>query len=579
MNSIHMRNQNLQVAESCRPWYFSFKAGLILVVIATAIPYCRVYCFQFLNWDDISYITDRKEIHGGLTTRGILWAFVTFQNANLHPLTWLSYMTEVHLFGLSPAAMHLTNLAFHLANTVVVALLIRRWTASVVLPLGVAVFFGIHPQHVEVVAWVSERKELLAVFFGLMTMLWWDSYRAAGHRRDWYLAHFSFLLSLMSKQMLVTLPMLLIVLEVCPLRDSEKDFRLDQLLKASWRVRWFFLLALAFTVGIFAAQRTGGAVVATANLPIVYRVANAVQSLVFYLAQTFVPVNLSPFYRHPFPNISIPETFLCGAILLAVAGFVWSRRKQPGVVAGAFWFLGTLVPVIGLVQLGSAARADRYMYFPHIGLFMMLGRIILNFQPTVARRFGYAVAGFALLLIPVTFAQANRWENSMTLWKYTGQIDPQNFRARELLALFYLSEERIDEALVEAEASVLLPQNQNAGDTHTILGCALLIHGQTERAIFHLRRGLEIEPEDYRALINLGYAIRDSDLDEARRLFAAALEYSPDNVEAMANLANCEAIQGNFARAIELMENAIKVAPGDERLVENLNHFREAQRQ
>jgi Flp pilus assembly protein TadD len=145
--------------------------------------------------------------------------------------------------------------------------------------------------------------------------------------------------------------------------------------------------------------------------------------------------------------------------------------------------------------------------------------------------------------------------------------------------LFYLSEERNEEALAEAEASVQLPENQNAGGTHTVLGCALLIHGQTERAIFHLKRGLEIEPEDYRALINLGYAMRDSDLDEAQRLFAAALKYAPDNVEAMANLANCEAIQGNFARAIELMENAIRVAPNDERLIENLNHFREAQRQ
>ena len=574
-----MNNQHLPVAESGRSRDFSFKAGLILVLIATAIPYCRVCGFQFLNWDDITYITDRKEIHGGLTTQGILWAFVTFQNGNLHPLTWLSYMTEVHLFGLSSTAMHLTNLVLHLANTLLVALLIRRWTASVLLPLGVAVFFGIHPQHVEVVAWVSERKELLAVFFGLMAMLWWDSYETTGRRRDWYLAHIAFLLSLLSKQMLVTLPMLLIVLEVCPLRDSEKDFRLNQIPKAAWRVRWFFLLALAFSIGIFVAQRTGGAVVATTELPVIYRIANAVQSLVFYLSQTFVPIRLLPFYRHPFQNISFAETTFCAAILLAVSGFVWSRRKQPGVVAGALWFLGTLVPVIGLVQLGSAARADRYTYFPHIGLFMMLGRNLLQLQPTVARRFGYALAGCAIILMPVTFIQANRWDNSMTLWKYTGEIDPENFRARELLALFYLSEERNEEALTEAEAAVQLPENQNAGGSHTVLGCALLIHGETERAIFHLKRGLEIEPEDYRALINLGYAMRDSDLDEAQRLFAAALKYAPDNVEAMANLANCEAIQGNFARAIELMENAIRVAPNDERLIENLNHFREAQRQ
>ncbi|MBC7966124.1 MAG: hypothetical protein H7Z17_09390 [Fuerstia sp.] len=364
-----------------------FRCGLVLLLLATFLPYSSVYSFEFLNWDDLSYVTDRPEVRGGLTGYGIRWAFVTFQNANLHPLTWLSYMTEVELFGLRSSAMHLTNLGIHLANTLLVALLMRRWSSSTLLPLGVALFFGIHPQHVEVVAWVSERKELLAVFFGLFAMLWWDSYRATGRHRDWWLAHLSFLLSLLSKQMLVTLPMLLVVLEVCPLRDSETELRLEQIPKSLWRVRWFLLLSVAFTIGIFAAQRTGGAVLAVEHLPLMYRIANAIQSLAYYLAQTFVPFNLIPFYRHPFLDISIPETFFCGAILLAFAGFVWSRRKQPGVLAGALWFLGTLVPVIGLVQLGSAARADRYMYFPHLGLFMMLGRMLMNCQPVAARRF------------------------------------------------------------------------------------------------------------------------------------------------------------------------------------------------
>lgn len=550
--------------------------GMLVVLIATGLCYLRVYQFEFLNWDDVSYVVERQEIHGGLSWNSIAWAFVTFQNANYHPLTWLSYIMETELFGLSSAVMHLTNLVIHLVNTFLVVLLIRRWTANPMLPLGVGLFFGIHPQHVEVVAWVSERKELLAVFFGLLTMLVWDEYRKSGRWSLWWLAHGCFLLSLLSKQMLVTLPFLFVVLDVCPLRDGDREIAWRSIPASFWRNRWMFLLTILFSAGIFLAQRSGGAVLALSHLPLGYRLANAVQSVVLYLLQTAVPLNLNPFYRHPFLNISIPLTLLCGALLIVAGGFVWSRRRQPGVLAGALWFVGTLVPVIGFVQLGSAARADRYMYFPHIGLFLLAGRLVMSCSPSVSRWLTCAAACSAIVLVPVTYLHANHWASSIALWEHCLRIDPLNFRGRELLALEFLARERVDEALREAELSIQLPENQYAGGTNTILGCALLIKGETDRAIVHLKRGIEIEPQDYRALINLGYALRETDLPEAKRLFEEALKHSPNNIEAMANLANCEAQFGNLDKAVLHLKKACRLDPKNTRLKENLKLFESA---
>jgi len=556
-----------------------FRSGLLLLIITTSLPYIELHTFEFLNWDDVSYVTDRPEIRQGLTADGIGWAFSTFQNANWHPVTWLSYALEIELFGVSSAAMHVSNLILHCANTVMVACLIRRWTRSVVLPLGIALFFGIHPQHVEVVAWVSERKELLGMFFGLQSMLIWESYLKSKRRVTWFAAHGVLLMSLLSKQMLVTLPFLLVVLEVCPVRDGETKILWRCIPAAAGRVWCFFLLTFGLTVCIFAAQESGGAISTLEQLPFRFRFANAIQSTVFYLGQTFWPIRLIPFYRHPLSEISLPITVLCAVILMAGGWLVWSRRTVPGVLAGALWFLGTLVPVIGFVQIGAAARADRYMYFPHIGLFMLVGRLVLQSAPGVQRVGGLWLSGFALCLIPVTFSQANVWHDSVALWTECVRSDPENFLGREQLCLALLTEERVDEAQAEAERAIQYPQNQQRGGTYTVLGSALLFKGNADRATVYLRKAIELQPGDYRALINLGYAVHQTDPAESKRLFQEALKFSPINIEAMANLANCEAEEGNFLRALELLREAMEINPNEPRLKENFRLYQEAQKQ
>ena len=573
------QSRSLSAAQLPLPDSWVFVTGLVLISGLTLFVYSSVYAFQFVNWDDNIYITGRPEIHQGLTRGGLLWAFSTFQNSNWHPLTWLSYMAEIEIFGLDSGVMHLTNLALHCLNTVLVGYVVRGLTRNEWLAMGVALFFSVHPQHVEAVAWVSERKELLGVFFGLQAMLFWQQFIARGKSCFWFFAHLFFILSLLSKQMLITLPFLLVVLAVCPLRPHENQIQWRQIPQAARSLWGFFVLTLLFTICVFLAQDAGESIVSREVIPLWLRGSNAIQSIVFYMAQTFVPVGLNPFYRYPMSEISSWLTVFCAACLMGALWFVWTNRSQPGIMAGALWFLGALVPVVGLVQLGSAARADRYMYFPHIGLFLLIGSLPL-FHRTQYMKFTMS----ALVLVAVTFSwltfqQVQIWRDGISLWSACVRVDPDSYRGHDSLALALLAEEQIPEALRESQIAIKYPENRVEGMTYTTLGCALLFSGDTAGAVENLREAIRLTPEDYRALTNLGYALHESDLTEAKRLFSEALKLNPSSVEAMANLANCEAEQGHYSQAIELLERAIRISPNEERLRENVKRFREAQRQ
>lgn len=556
----------------------AFRFGLVAVFLAALIPYSAVYTFEYVLWDDNVYLLERPEIHGGLTGDGIKWAFTTFQNANWHPLTWLSYMLEIELCGLNPGVMHLTNLGLHCLNTALVACVLNGLTGNRGLSLGVALLFGVHPQHVEAVAWVSERKELLCIFFGLQSMLVWQWSRMSGKLLHRVFAYSLFVLSLLSKQMLVTLPFLLVVLAVCPLKSDDHQIQWKRIAHAVRSVWCYFLLAFGFTVAVFAAQRSGDAIISIDVLPIRFRLANAAQSLVLYVVQTFVPLRLSPFYRHSMIDTSIWLALVCCAILLAAGVWVFRNRRHPGILAGSLWFVGTLVPVIGIVQLGAASRADRYVYFPHIGLFLCIGSLPI-FQK---KRRTIAVASLLLVAATccsiLTWRQSQIWRNSISLWTACLEADPDSFRGHEQLALALLVDEQIDKALTESQIALRYIENRSLGGSYTTLGCAQLFSGDIESAVKNLREAIRIRPDDYRALINLGYALRMTNLSESKRLFAQALEYSPMSVEAMGNLANCEAEEGNFAAAIELLRTAMKIDSENTQLKENLRTFQEAQR-
>lgn len=555
-----------------------FIVGLILVVVASVIPYVSSYGSPFLNWDDPEYLINRPEIHHGFSWNAVAWCFETYACANWHPVTWLSYLAEVEFFGLNPAAMHVTNICLHAINTLLVALVVRALTERGDIAIFSALFFGIHPQHVEVVAWLSERKELLSTTFGLLSLLTWKQYRDRGGIKLQLTSLVWFALSLLSKQMLITLPFLLLVLEVCPMKPGEQRCNFRQLVPAIRRTLPYFALAAFFTIRVFQAQGDGGTISSVTDVPVWIRLSNAIESTYSYLWQTFLPIRLHAFYRHPMYTISHRVTVGCLAVLIAAGFGIWTQRNRPAALAGTLWFLGTLVPVLGLIQLGSAGRADRYMYFPHIGLFMAVG-VMLPLQKIMRSRL---VAGIAIsltvTLIGLCWQQTQYWKSSVDLWSRCLSCDPDNFRAHELLALAYLIDERLDEALKEAEIAIQFPENRFDGTTYTTLGSCLLMNGDIGGAIINLREAIRLTPHDFRALTNLGYAMRDLDLAESKRLFTEALKYSPENVEAMANLANCESNMGNFSKARELLRNAIKLNPDESRLRENLRLLDDAEK-
>jgi hypothetical protein len=550
-----------------------FRCLVFLTTMLSMAPYLATSSNGLLNWDDPEYLLFRPEIRSGFTTQSVTWAFQTHACANWHPFTWLSYIAEIHFFGFSTFVMHVTNIVLHGVNTCLVAFYVRTLTKRSDIAIFTACLFGIHPQHVEVVAWLSERKELLCCTFGLLTLQTWARFRLTG-KIEWFVCSLScFALSLLAKQMLMTLPFLLLVLEVCPLRDEDNGISFQKLFGGwKWTVP-FFLMMVFFLVRVFQAQEDGGAISTIDHVPMWMRVTNATQSLVWYLAQTFVPVGLQPFYRHPLANISLPLTACCGAILLAAFVWVIANRNRPCVLAGSLWFLGTLVPVLGLVQLGAAARADRYMYFPHIGLFLVAGSWLPAWSSISGRRTVAGLSVIVLVFTIMTYRQTLFWKDSIALWTRCVDCDPGSYRGHDMLALSLLVAERHEDALRQARIALHYPENEQNGSIYTTIGCSLLFMGDLPSAITNLREAIRLTPNDFRALINLGYAVRETDLAEAHRLFTEALKYCPGNLEATANLANCEASFGNYRRAMELLKEAMVMAPDEPRLKENYRLF------
>ncbi len=549
---------------------------LLIVSVVTTIPYIQNLWASFLNWDDVHCVTHRPEVNQGISFQKLHWAFTEVAVSNWMPLTWLSYMLESHFFGLNSSVMHFTNLCLHTASTILVGLIIGQWTKSISLCVAVSLLFGIHPQHVETVCWVSERKGLLAVFFGLASILSWEKARQGGGMICKVLSLSFFALSLLSKQLLVTLPFLFVLLDCVPLRDGESGFSLRRTVRSLFAHILYFLISFAALAMAFSAQLSGGSVSSLSELALTTRLANAVQSLGYYLLQSLVPIRLSPFYRYPYYGVSAGETALCGAVVIVVIILGYRYRRVPGVVVGLLWFLGTLVPVLGLIQLGAAARADRYMYFPHIGLFLAVSRIveskswIRTKECTVLFLFGATSFGF------LAYQYAAAWNNSISLWTECIRVDPENFLAYEQLAIALLVEDRVIEAERVARKALTFPENQTRGRVFTTLGSAILYQGREDEAVEYLRQAVEKTPEDYRALINLGFCMRNRDLTEARRLFEQALTIDPSNVEALGNLANCEAQLGNFGRAVDILDQALLREPENDQLLKNRKLFHDA---
>lgn len=519
--------------------FFRSDTGARLVLgLLTACSFIRVLWADFLSYDDPFYVTANPLVLGGLSWKSLSGAWTSFDCANWHPGTWISLMLDYQLFGLQPWGFHLTNLLLHVANTLLLFTLLRRLSLNWGPALFVAAVFGVHPLHVESVAWITERKDVLATCFGLLAMLAYVQGVQTGETWRRYASCGWFALSLTAKPLLVTLPCLLLVLDYWPLQrwSDPRSFFQRVVEKLP-----FWLLTIGSSIITIIAQKQGGAVASLERFSLLQRLANICVSYGTYLQKTFWPTRLAVFYPYSMNRWDSGGVILAAVLLVTVSVLAWRlRQRHGGILLGWLWFLGTLVPMIGLVQVGSQAMADRYMYFPMIGLAWAATCAVLACWPVSRSSARYqALLGLALVAVMcgLTWQQSGYWRNTLLLSQQALRVTPDNHIALVLHAR------------------------------------ALRIAGQEELAITEYRRALEIDPHYTAAHNDLGaMLLQRGELNAAIAQFRQGLKSAPEHVRMRWNLANTLAKQKNYAAALQEFELAEQSAPANDVLC--LDHAR-----
>ena len=543
--------------------------GLALVTFAV---YLQVRGHHFIQLDDNEYITDNPIVARGLSWAGLIWAFTTVNAANWHPLTWLSHMADCQFFGLNAGAHLLVNVSLHLANTLLLYWFFRRATGAIWRSAILAGLFALHPLHIESVAWASERKDTLSAFFGLLTLLAYLRYVEMRSPLRFALVVLGLAFGLMAKSMLVTWPFVLLLLDFWPFRRVRwpDEGRWKRFVADLWpllreKLLLLPLVAASIAMTIFAQAR-GGAVRGLAEATFSLRFSNAVVSYVKYLGATFWPGNLAVYY--PFPPEGVPlwqvlsALLLLGTITLATLLFA---RTHPYLITGWFWFLGTLLPVIGLVQVGGQAMADRYYYLPSIGLFfaIVFGLADLSEHLRI-RRLGIAVATVIALGLcsTLTARQLGYWRDSETLFRHTLAVTAENPPIHYNLGCVLGQAGRYEEALQHFD--FVLHLDPNSLDVLISKGAALSELGRLNEAVTCLQRATQAAPESTRAHTQLALSlVKQGREHEAFIEFRRAADLAPQEPDAHANLGLSLARLGRTSEAEAEFNEALRLDPGN----------------
>ena len=578
----------------------TFERPDVLILLGLAVVtfgiYAQVIGHHFITLDDLSYIEENPMVNRGVTLPGLAWAFTTFYSANWHPLTWISHMIDSQLFGTFAGGHLLVNALIHTANTLLLFWFLLRTTRARWSSAFVAALFALHPLHVESVAWASERKDTLSTFFGLLSLIAYVRYAEAPSIRRYAWVAIMLALGLLAKPMLVTWPFVMLLLDYWPL-DRMRDLRSDvrgqkadvsgqparrSLGGGGWSVVRglmveklpLFALVAASAVVTFLAQSHGGTVSGFAGAPITLRLSNALVSYAKYLLLAFWPNDLAVYYPYSGPKIATWQIIGAALLLIAITAFCFfqSRKHSGYLMVGWLWFLGTLVPVIRLVQIGGQTMADRYFYIPSIGLFIALvfGLTDVARSWRVPPLLGAGVAlGVLLILATLANAQIQRWRDSFTLFEHTLAVTPPNLLIEHNLGQAMGDSGRYDEAAVHFEKA--LQMDRNFYDALVGLGVTREFQGRLPEAIQYLQAAIHSQPDTPKAHVQLGLALwKQNDHQAALEEMRRASQLAPEDEDIRANFGIALELVGRLPEAIVQFHEALRMNPNDAETHNNL---------
>jgi len=547
-------------------------AVYLVLIFATLAVFHQLPSHDFVNYDDDLFVYENPQVQNGFSKEGVIWAFTSFSPDYWKPLSWLSHMLDCELFGLRPGMHHLTSLLLHVANSVLLLLVLSRMTGALWPSSFVAALFALHPLHVESVAWVAERKDVLSAFFWFLTIWAYSRYAERPRSGRYLFVLLLFALGLMAKPMVVTLPFVLLLLDYWPLErmklpgmkpKNERSMAQSSAFHLVWEKIPLFVVSGATTVVTVIAQRQVGALKSIESYPFTHRIANALVSYTSYIGKMIWPHKLAVFYPYP---TAIPLWQSAGAGLLLITISLLLMRaaaNRPYLVVGWLWYVVTLLPVIGLVQVGGQAMADRYTYLSLIGLFIIIAwgvpSLLANWRHA-KKAIALATAVLLLGFATCSVLQVRHWQNSISLFRHTNKVTSNNDVAHNHLGIALASQGEFEQAMSHyAEALRIKPREQYV---HNNLGIALVRQGRLEEAMGHYGAALRIKPDFAKAHNNLGNALAmQGKFEEAMSHYSEALRIKPDFAEAHNNLGNALARQGKFEEAMSHYSEALRINP------------------
>ena len=552
------------------------KLIIILVLIMSVLAvYWQVQNFEFINYDDQQYVTDNYSIQQGISLKSITDTFTDIHTSHWHPLTMLSHMVDWELFGKNARGHHWTSVIIHIFNTILLFLLFKTMTRALWRSAFIAALFAIHPINVESVAWIAERKNVLSTFFWILTMLCYVWYVKSPGWKRYLPILICFILGLMSKAMLVTLPFVLLLMDYWPLGRTiiraQEDPSMISISVKKTKISFLILekipLFLSSIISIAVtlhAMRSVGAVVSLETLPLAKRVANALVSYILYVQKLLCPVDLAVFYPHwaiPLWQVIAAAVFLIATTVLACKYF----RKYPYLIVGWLWYMGTLFPVIGLAQVGRQSMADRYAYVPFIGLFLIIAWIVPQIFSKLhySKRYVSLVFLFIIMILTITtYIRIGKWENTTTLFEDALRVNPTNYLAYNILGLEEGGQGNHEKALYYYNMSIKF--NPKFDSAYNNAGNEFLMLGKYREAYNCYQKAILTNNKSSIAYHNLGvlFALNDR-ADEAVIYFNKSLAITPDYINGYISMGNTLLKMGNIKDAILYFEKAINLNPKD----------------